>query len=295
MFNGYSFIIFFLSLMNSLSLLYFSLTNIEQFPSDIGETNWSLILSYIEVGVGASTILIATAVFGIEIGNTHIKEKRPLKISTILFSVIFLICIVLSGYRMSEMGLFLNSGICKRTTGDLVCPTVLYRSEYDIEDVRDCTFNAFAESPGAWLKTGIDWSDKSVYTNKELLFEAYKVGRPDGDIKTVDDMLIYSDCYYWGCDPICNDRHDHNVFHAWSLLISSIVCFVIVVITVFQTDNSYVRVLQTEKSEEEEPEELEEPEEIEIPDAESEEEAEEEDDKSDSFSGSNSWNFRLRM
>ena len=188
MFNGYSFIIFFLSLMNSLSLLYFSLTNIEQFPSDIGETNWSLILSYIEVGVGASTILIATAVFGIEIGNTQIKEKRPLKISTILFSVIFLICIVLSGYRMSEMGLFLNSGICKRTTGDLVCPTVLYRSEYDIEDVRDCTFNAFAESPTAWTKTGIDWSDKAVYTNKELLFEAYKVGRPDGDIKTVDDI-----------------------------------------------------------------------------------------------------------
>lgn len=128
MINGYSFIIFFLSLFNSLSLLYFSLSNFEQYPSDIGETNWSMILSYIEVVVGASTLLIGTSVFGIELGNPSIKEKRPIKISTILFSVIFLINIILSGYRMSEMGLFLTSGICKRTTGDLVCPTVLFRS-----------------------------------------------------------------------------------------------------------------------------------------------------------------------
>lgn len=287
MINGLSSVIFFLSLLNSLSLLFVGLSNIEQYPSDIEGTNWSMILSYIEIGVATSTILVSTSVFGMEICNPVIKNKRPIKVSTIIFSVMFVINVIISVYRLSETGLILESGLCKRLEGNLVCPTVLFRSRYDISDVEECKFNSFAESPNAWLSSGsnvIDWSNKSVYNDKDLLYKAYKHVRPNGDITKADDMVTYSDCYYWGCDPVCNDRHDNNEFQAWSSLTSSILFFVIIVFSLFQTNVRYEKLVQTDDStpDEEAPEE-------EAPDA-----SDDEDNK-DSFSGSNSWNFKLRM
>ena len=305
--NGYSLVILTLSLLNGLFMLIINLINIIDYRENNGGRNWSGVLSGIQSFIGIAIILLVVSSVGPDLCVIKIKDKRSLRTTTILYGILFLISIVISAFRLGELGYLPTNGICVRTSGDLVCPTVIFRTEHEINTKEDCIFNAFAENPDAWVLTGsnrLDWSNKKSYSYKPELFRVYNISRPGTLIKSADEMLTFEDCYYWGCDSVCNDRHDYNVFLAWSSLICSILLFVTIIIFIFLIDSRPMLVRsQTVSRKESDPgadgdDEADEEEEEEAPDEESEEEADSSDEllgKSDSFSGSKSWNFKLRM
>lgn len=306
--NGYSLSILTLSLLNGLFILIINVINMIDYPENNGGTNWSGVLSGIESFIGIAVILLVGSSVGPDLCVLKIKDKESLRTTTIFYGILFLISIVIAAYRLGELGYLPTNGICVRTTGDLVCPTVIFRTMYDIDTKEDCVFNAFAENPDAWVLTGnnrLDWSNKKSYSYKKELFRVYNLSRPDTTIKSAADMVTFEDCYYWGCDPVCNDRYDYNVFLSWSSLISSILLFVTIILFIFLIDSRPMLVRSQTVSTndpgadaDDEAEDDEEEEDEEAPDEESEEEADSSDEllgKSDSFSGSKSWNFKLRM
>ena len=188
--------------------------------------NWSGILSCIELGTAIGVLMLAsvTAIPYLEVLN--IANRGPLKFATIYYAVFSLTSIVIAMYRVSETGMFLDIGICSRTEGDLVCPTVLYRTEMDISNTSDCKFNNFADSPSVWNTNGvarIDWSNKEMYdkSSQGLLFSAFKAARGEVTISE-DEMTLYHDCWYWGCDSVCNDRHTINRALAFASCVASV-------------------------------------------------------------------------
>lgn len=322
MINGFSVTLMSLGITGTVYMIIINLLSILNYSNDIGETNWSWMLSLIELGI-AGCILLLTIVSGAIYVHEHdIKNKTAIRWKAWLYGILCAASLVVSAYRMSEMGIIFPNGLCKRTKGDLVCQTVLFKTYRTIEEIGDCNFNAFAESSSAWKTTGsylIDWSNKDVYTDRNLLYAAYKNATGEsGNIVNEDEMLIYSDCYYWGCDPICNDRHDHNMFLAYSSTGASGLYLVMIIISVLQIEVKYTVVLaepeaDPEADPEAEPEadqtgfpqlnldpeepapDLEDP----APDLEDPEEdqtapdAVEPEDKSDSFSGSKSLKLRF--
>ena len=212
--------------------------------------NWSGILSCIELGTAIGVLMLAsvTAIPYLEI--LKIENRAPLKFATIYYAVFSLTSIVIAMYRLSETGMLFDFGMCSRTEGDLVCPTVLYRTEMDIENVTDCKFNNFADSPAVWNTNGvplIDWSNKEMYDKKSqsILFEAYKQARGGSDISE-DEMTLYHDCWYWGCDSVCNDRHNINRALALASCIASIMYLALATLSGVQSgfDSDYEEVPQ---------------------------------------------------
>lgn len=172
-------------------------------------TNWSVTLSIID----ASFALMAIALVSItDAWNLCEKPttRTPMKCATVFYALFLVSSIVSFASRGIERGIFTETGLCIRTEGDLVCPTVLYRSVegYDIQTEEDCEFNNFADSPSTW-NTGnitlIDWSDKEMYDkkNRGLIFRAYTEARGSVLI-TEEEMVLYHDCWNWGCDKVCN-------------------------------------------------------------------------------------------
>ena len=291
--------------------------------------NWSGILSCIELGAAVGVLLLSSVTAIPYLGVLNIKNRAPIKFATIYYAVFSLIAVVISMYRVSETGLILDIGICVRTEGDLVCPTVLYRTEFDISNKSDCKFNNFADSPSVWNTNAvplIDWSDKEMYdkSSQKILFEAFTAARGEVSI-TEEEMTLYHDCWYWGCDSVCNDRHDINRILAMASCAASVMYLALATISGIQSgfDSDYAEVPMVIPSEEDQtvPVELEElfvkntPETpikktpIKIPkspELDTEEEKTDEEDIEDPFQGnngaasgdvdtSNEWNFRLRM
>ena len=184
------------------------------FTDSSEQYNWSGILSCIELGTAIGVLMLSsvTAIPYLEV--LDIKNRGPLKFATIYYAVFSLTSIVVAMYRLSETGMFLDIGVCSRTEGDLVCPTVLYRTEMNITNTSDCKFNNFADSPSVWNTNAvplIDWSDKEMYdkSSQSILFNAFKAARGEVSISE-DEMTLYHDCWYWGCDSVCNDRYNIN-------------------------------------------------------------------------------------
>ena len=170
-------------------------------------TNWSVTLSIID----ASFALMAIALVSItDAWNLCEKPtaRAPMYCATVFYALFLFSSMVSFATRGIERGLFTETGLCIRTEGDLVCPTVLYRSVEDIKIKDDCKFNNFADSPSAWNTgniTQIDWSDKEMYDkkNRGLIFRAYTEARGSVLI-TEEEMVLYHDCWNWGCDEVCN-------------------------------------------------------------------------------------------
>lgn len=172
-------------------------------------TNWSVTLSIID----ASFALMAIALLSItDAWNLCEKPttRTPMKCATVFYALFLVSSIVSFASRGIERGIFTETGLCIRTEGDLVCPTVLYRSVegYDIQTEEDCEFNNFADSPSAWNTgniTRINWADKEMYDkkNRGLIFRAYTEARGSVLI-TEEEMVLYHDCWNWGCDKVCN-------------------------------------------------------------------------------------------
>jgi len=96
----------------------------------------------------------------------------------------------------------------------------------DISNTSDCKFNNFADSPSVWNTNGvplIDWSNKDMYdkSSQGLLFTAFKAARGEVTISE-DEMTLYHDCWYWGCDSVCNDRHTINQVLAFASCVASV-------------------------------------------------------------------------
>jgi hypothetical protein len=210
--------------------------------------NWSGILSCIELGTAIGVLMLSsvTAIPYLEVLN--IKNRGPLKFATIYYAVFSLTSIVIAMYRVSETGTFLDIGVCSRTEGDLVCPTVLYRTEMDISNTSDCKFNNFADSPSVWNTNAvprIDWSDKDMYdkSSQGLLFTAFKAARGEVTISE-DEMTLYHDCWYWGCDSVCNDRYTINRALAFASCVASVMYLALATLSGVQSgfDSDYKEV-----------------------------------------------------
>lgn len=213
--------------------------------------NWSGILSCIELGTAIGVLLLATVTAIPYLETLNIANRGPLKFATIYYAVFSLTSIVIAMYRLSETGILFDFGMCSRTEGDLVCPTVLYRTEMEIENVTDCKFNNFADSPAMWNTNGmplIDWSDKTMYDKKSqsIIFEAYRIARGTSLSISKDEMTLYHDCWYWGCDSVCNDRHTINQILAYASCVVSIMYLALATLSGVQSgfDSDYKEVPQ---------------------------------------------------
>lgn len=254
MLNGCSLSILILGVLSSLGMVCLHIYTIAiDYPLNIFSSvqlNWSGVLSCIEIGLGTGILLLATVAAAPYVNIASIQNRGPLKFATIYYAIISLASVIVSIYRLSETGLMFDTGVCKRTEGSLVCPTVLFRTEMAIENKLDCVFNAFAESPSAWNKAGvpkIDWSNEEMYDKKSqsVVFEAYKLAREDIDINE-DEMALYHDCWYWGCDEICNDRHLINVVMAYASAIVSVIYITLTVLSGIQSQFDY-KAVETEQ------------------------------------------------
>jgi hypothetical protein len=69
----------------------------------------------------------------------------------------------------------------------------------------------------------IDWSNKEMYdkSSQGVLFSAFKAARGDVTISE-DEMTLYHDCWYWGCDSVCNDRYTINRILAFASCVASV-------------------------------------------------------------------------
>jgi len=202
----------------------------------------------IEAGVGSAVLLLCTVTAMPYLGVVNIKNTTPIKFATIYYAIMALTSGIISVYRLSETGIISDNGVCKRLDGDLglVCPTVMFRSKMTIETKEDCVFNAFAESHSVWNKAGepkIDWSDKEMYDKKsqQTVFDAYKAARADVDID-MEEMTLYHDCWYWGCDEICNDRHTINIVMAYASAGVSVIYIVLIIMSGIQARFDYKEV-----------------------------------------------------
>jgi hypothetical protein len=252
MLNGCSLTVLILGVLSSLGMVIFQINSLAvDYPLNIFtdssvQLNWSGILSTIEVGVGSAVLLLCTVTAVPYLGVIDIKNRAPIKFATIYYAIMALTSVIISIYRLSETGIIFDNGICKRLEGDLVCPTVMFRSEMTIEKNEDCIFNAFADSSSVWNKAGdpkIDWSDREMYDKKsqQTVFDAYKAARPDVDID-MDEMTLYHDCWYWGCDEICNDRHRINIVMAYASVGVSVVYIVLSILSGVQSEFDYKEV-----------------------------------------------------
>ena len=210
------------------------------------QLNWSGTLSTIEIGVGTAVLLLCTVTAIPYLDVLNIKNKTPIKFATIYFAIMALASVIISMYRLSETGIISDNGICKRVEGDLVCPTVLFRSAMKIENKEDCVFNAFANSASVWNRAGvpkINWYDKDMYDKKsqQTVYDAYKAAREDVEI-TADEMTLYHDCWYWGCDEVCNYRHTININMAFASAIVSVIYIVLAVLSGVQSEFDYKEV-----------------------------------------------------
>ena len=194
------------------------------YPSDLGGTNWSGILSVIE--------LVIALTVGLVIGTNAYKiSDGGMNVSTFLFGMALLGNAIVTMYRMSETGLLFD-GFCKSD----ICPTTVYRTKFEINEKPDCKFNTYFDSPTMWKTNTIDWFDKSNYKTDANLFDKYP-----GTFYTEDNFPTYEACWYWGCDPVCNDRHDINRLSAIFSLIMSIVYLILTACTRFiRTDYTIV-------------------------------------------------------
>ncbi len=257
MLNGCSLTVLILGVLSSLGIICFHVYSIAiDYPLNIFtdssvQRNWSGILSCIEIGVGAGVLLLTTVTAAPYINAVRIKNRTPIKFATIYYAILALASVIISVYRLSETGTIFDNGICKRMEGDLVCPTVLFRSKMTIDNKTDCRFNAFADSSSVWNKAGvptIDWSDKEMYDKKSqsIVFDAYKTARTDVDID-MDEMTLYHDCWYWGCDEVCNDRHNINIVMAYASAIVSIIYIIPVILAGVQSEFNYTEVKTDEQ------------------------------------------------
>lgn len=246
MLNGCSLTVLILGVLSSLSMVCLQIyILVVDYPLNIFsessiQLNWSGTLSAIEIGVGTAVLLLCTVTAIPYLDVLNIKNKTPIKFATIYFAIMALASVIISMYRLSETGIISDNGICKRVEGDLVCPTVLFRSEMNIENKEDCVFNAFANSASVWNRAGvpkIDWSDKDMYDKKsqQIVYDAYKAAREDVEI-TADEMTLYHDCWYWGCDEVCNDRHTININMAFASAIVSVIYIVLAVLSGVQSE-----------------------------------------------------------
>lgn len=252
MLNGCSLTILILGILSSLGIICLQVYALAiDYPMNIFsdsslQMNWSGILSSIEAGVGAAVLLLCTVTAAPYIDVLRIKNRTPIKFATIYYALMAIASLIVTMYRLSETGIIFDNGICKRVEGDLVCPTVLFRSQMTIENKTDCTFNAFADSPSVWNKAGvpkIDWSDKEMYDKKsqQTVYDAYKAARTEVEIN-VDEMTLYHDCWYWGCDEVCNDRHNINIVMAYASAIVSVIYIVLAILSGVQSEFDYKEV-----------------------------------------------------
>ena len=204
------------------------------FP-DIGQQpNWSGILTLIELGLAACVfvLVLTTAYPYLYIAG----DSDIVKCSTYFYALLTIGSVIVSVYRMSESGMISDNGICKRLDG-FVCPTVRYRSEFDIVSTADCTFNSFGTNPDVWThKVGIDWSNKTVYdiAARAELFGIYiNTNVSNSNIKEASDMLLYHDCFYWGCDTVCNDLHFVNAWKVYASIVMSVMYAVLVILSIY--------------------------------------------------------------
>lgn len=143
--------------------------------------------------------------------------------------------------RMSSMGLFYhlnlspnNAETCADIEWQTGCPTTRFNKykKNKITEKSECMFNAYnqdsIETNGTTL---IDWSMKKNYdatkrselvqrVNQKLNIACVdnkcQLGSCDANDKCVvsdDDLPKIHWCWYWGCDPVCNERYTVN--QAW--------------------------------------------------------------------------------
>ena len=319
MLNGCSLSVLIIAGLSSLGMIGLQVYTIAiDYPLNIftdssEQYNWSGILSCIELGTAIGVLMLSsvTAIPYLEV--LDIKNRGPLKFATIYYVVFFLTSIVAAMYRLSETGMFLDIGVCSRTEGDLVCPTVLYRTEMNIANTSDCKFNNFADSPSVWNTNAvplIDWSDKEMYdkSSQKLLFEAFTAARGEVSI-TEDEMTLYHDCWYWGCDSVCNDRYNINRILTLASCVVSVMYLALATLSGIQsgfdsdykevpTDIPIVEAIEMDKLLNETPDEpVKRPKtpEQNLEDLENRDQADNSGAASGDGSPENEWNFRLRM
>jgi hypothetical protein len=82
--------------------------------------------------------------------------------------------------------------------------------------------------------------DKS---SQGLLFTAFKAARGEVTISE-DEMTLYHDCWYWGCDSVCNDRYTINRALAFASCVASVMYLALATLSGVQSgfDSDYKEV-----------------------------------------------------
>lgn len=197
------------------------------------QINWPIVLTWMELFFCVSVLLL---VFLTAFPYIEIKlDKNPLRFSMFFYSLILIGSVIVTGYRFSETGLLTAfDGLCESD----FCPTTTYRKKFE----EGCVFNNFADSEDLWTVDGVDWSKEATYgkDNQQELYDAYVSARTASDdainVEKADEMILYHDCWYWGCDSECHERHDINRMAAYASLIASGSYVIVIILCVLELD-----------------------------------------------------------
>lgn len=206
------------SLLTSQPLL-FPLNDFESFENQGDEQiNRPGILAIYESVTAACILVIAV----------FMNASEPKKGHTVTSGVCFLLAFILSCIwaveRASTMGTidFLpEENTCRDTNRLTGCPTTVFKeSNYTIESREDCKFNAYGDTVYPHDATNsdplIDWANVEFYdiANKPTLLE--KAQLADEELSS-DDIGPISYCWYWACDPICNEER-YRLNQVWLMV-----------------------------------------------------------------------------
>ena len=243
MINCVSLLICIIGGISSISYIVYNFALLNEYPLNVFsdaqlQYNWSGTLSMIETGLAAGILILVTTNAAPYL-NTNKVHRNATAFASVFFGIITIAQVISMSYRISEF--WGEEGFCSSDK----CPTTVWKNNgRSIIDKEDCKFNNYATSPDAWLdhestsKYVIDWSNTSNYDvlNRRKLYEAYKAETPNSrDIKEEAAFPLYHDCYYWGCDSVCNERYVYNETQVILSIIYASCCLLCTIMMICQS------------------------------------------------------------
>ena len=279
MLNPSSLLVCILGGLSSIAYIVYHFALLSEYPLNVFsdaqlQYNWSGTLSMIETGLAAGVLILVTTNAAPYLNsNVHTNATA---FASVFFGIITIGQIISMSYRINEF--WGADGFCNSDK----CPTSVWKNAgREINNLEDCAFNNYAVSSDAWLDHEststyvIDWSNRSNYEvlNRRLLYDAYKAETLNSRaIKNEADFYLYHDCWYWGCDSVCHERHTYNETQTILSIVFASCCLLCTILLICQSvaDTDVLPVPKASKSKDiESPEDEEEAEES--PDAEDDE------------------------
>lgn len=221
--------------------------------------NYPGIMGIVEAALAGATILVGVvSAQAVLCDSDSRNSKCPLRVSGFIYVAFALVSGVFFILRGMNTGMFM-SGVCSKTDID-GCPPVRYDHLFPtlkIENEAQCMVNTWTENvnlvegarlalttdPPTVFNRLIDWSKDANYVAEY----------PEGSNKIIDAQYVppenLYECVYWGCHPVCNDRHRMNEIWFYASAVSTALYLILAIFSLATPVNEEYNKVSTDDRE----------------------------------------------